>query len=114
MGVVLLPRLVPINDRSSDCGRRFKGLLLAHRPEIGAHLVRLEDLEMIKLGRVYDKRNSNDGKHYLVERLWPRGVKKTSLQPGWLVQRCCAEHQTGKVVQSLPQKVGGVPAPVFR
>lgn len=34
---------------------------------------------MIKLERVYDKRSSADGKHYLVERLWPREVKKTSL-----------------------------------
>lgn len=40
---------------------------------------------MIKLERVYDKRSSNDGKHYLVERLWPRGVKKISLHlDGWL------------------------------
>ena len=39
---------------------------------------------MIKLERVYDKRTSTDGKHYLVERLWPRGVKKTSLHlDGW-------------------------------
>jgi uncharacterized protein YeaO (DUF488 family) len=34
---------------------------------------------MIKFERVYDTRSSADGKHYLVERLWPRGIKKTSL-----------------------------------
>jgi len=39
---------------------------------------------MIKLERVYNKRSSADGKHYLVERLWPRGIKKTSLHlDGW-------------------------------
>jgi uncharacterized protein YeaO (DUF488 family) len=39
---------------------------------------------MIKLERVYDKRGSADGKHYLVERLWPRGIKKVSLHlDGW-------------------------------
>jgi uncharacterized protein YeaO (DUF488 family) len=39
---------------------------------------------MIKLKRVYDKRSSAGGKHYLVERLWPRGIKKASLQlDGW-------------------------------
>ena len=39
---------------------------------------------MIKLERVYDKRSSADGKYYLVERLWPRGIKKTSLRlDGW-------------------------------
>ena len=40
---------------------------------------------MIKLKRVYDKRSSTDGVRYLVERLWPRGIKKTDLHlDGWL------------------------------
>jgi len=40
---------------------------------------------MIKLKRVYDKEDSADGVRYLVERLWPRGIKKTSLHlDGWL------------------------------
>jgi uncharacterized protein YeaO (DUF488 family) len=34
---------------------------------------------MIKLKRVYDKRTSADGTRYLVERLWPRGIKKAEL-----------------------------------
>jgi uncharacterized protein YeaO (DUF488 family) len=40
---------------------------------------------MIKLKRVYDKRSSTDGVRYLVERLWPRGMKKTQLHlDDWL------------------------------
>jgi uncharacterized protein YeaO (DUF488 family) len=40
---------------------------------------------MIKLKRVYDKRDSSDGVRYLVERLWPRGIKKTELHlDDWL------------------------------
>ncbi len=40
---------------------------------------------MIKLKRVYDERSAADGVRYLVERLWPRGVKKASLQlDGWI------------------------------
>ena len=40
---------------------------------------------MIRLKRVYDKAGANDGKRFLVERLWPRGVKKTSLRlDAWL------------------------------
>lgn len=35
---------------------------------------------MIQLERVYDVPGSQDGTRFLVERLWPRGVKKTSLQ----------------------------------
>jgi uncharacterized protein YeaO (DUF488 family) len=33
----------------------------------------------IQLKRVYDASASTDGVRFLVERLWPRGVKKSSL-----------------------------------
>ena len=40
---------------------------------------------MIKLKRVYEKEDPADGVRYLIERLWPRGVKKTSLHiDDWL------------------------------
>ena len=40
---------------------------------------------MIQLKRVYDTAARNDGARYLVERLWPRGVKKESLPvQAWL------------------------------
>ena len=40
---------------------------------------------MIKLKRVYESMGDNDGKKFLVERLWPRGVKKTALADAvWL------------------------------
>jgi uncharacterized protein YeaO (DUF488 family) len=35
---------------------------------------------MINLKRAYDPANSADGTRLLIERLWPRGVKKTSLK----------------------------------
>jgi uncharacterized protein YeaO (DUF488 family) len=39
---------------------------------------------MIHLKRVYDKRSPHDGKRFLVERLWPRGMRKTGLHmDGW-------------------------------
>lgn len=34
---------------------------------------------MIKLRRAYDSINHDDGVRFLVERLWPRGVKKAAL-----------------------------------
>src|SRR5262249_55505243 len=41
--------------------------------------------EMIQLKRVYEPAATDDGVRYLIERLWPRGVKKDSLQiDGWL------------------------------
>ena len=40
---------------------------------------------MIQLKRVYDSPDSKDGKRFLVERLWPRGIKKENLPlDGWL------------------------------
>lgn len=40
---------------------------------------------MIQLKRVYDKRAPRDGKRFLVDRLWPRGVRKTEVHmDAWL------------------------------
>ncbi len=40
---------------------------------------------MIQLKRAYDSADKGDGIRYLVERLWPRGVRKTELPlDGWL------------------------------
>jgi hypothetical protein len=38
-----------------------------------------ENMRLIQLKRVYDPPNSADGARFLVERLWLRGVKKSSL-----------------------------------
>jgi uncharacterized protein YeaO (DUF488 family) len=40
---------------------------------------------MIKLKRVYDDQKLSDGPRFLVERLWPRGIRKADLTiDGWL------------------------------
>lgn len=40
---------------------------------------------MLQLKRVYDKAAADDGKRFLVERLWPRGIKKSALRiDAWL------------------------------
>jgi uncharacterized protein YeaO (DUF488 family) len=40
---------------------------------------------MIKLKRAYEASSDNDGERLLVERLWPRGLKKTDAHiDGWL------------------------------
>ena len=39
----------------------------------------------IQLKRVYDPEDTADGVRFLVERLWPRGIKKADLElDGWL------------------------------
>ncbi len=40
---------------------------------------------MISIKRVYDVPEEKDGKRFLVERLWPRGMRKSELiMDGWL------------------------------
>jgi uncharacterized protein YeaO (DUF488 family) len=40
---------------------------------------------VIKTKRAYDPPNADDGPRFLVDRLWPRGVKKEALElTGWL------------------------------
>lgn len=40
---------------------------------------------MIHIKRVYDPQSPNDGLCFLVDRLWPRGVKKDALNiAGWM------------------------------
>lgn len=40
---------------------------------------------MLKVKRVYEKAESSDGTRFLVERLWPRGMKKEALKmKAWL------------------------------
>jgi uncharacterized protein YeaO (DUF488 family) len=42
-------------------------------------------LTMIQVKRAYEPASKDDGERFLVERLWPRGVKKEDLQVGaWL------------------------------
>ncbi len=40
---------------------------------------------MIQLKRAYDRPSAEDGKRFLIERLWPRGIKRTELRiDAWL------------------------------
>ncbi|MFQ5932043.1 MAG: DUF488 domain-containing protein [Nitrospiraceae bacterium] len=40
---------------------------------------------MIKVKRVYDPPSSRDGRRFLVDGLWPRGIKRSALSlSGWL------------------------------
>ena len=40
---------------------------------------------MLRIKRVYEPAEPSDGRRYLVERLWPRGIKKEALQmDAWL------------------------------
>lgn len=62
----------------------YPGNVAEMKPKIAvAETVR--KVPMIELKRVYDKASSKDGKRFLIERLWPRGFKKSALRTdAWL------------------------------
>lgn len=70
---------------------RVKGTQITYPPGPAAAKLRMATsgskrrTKMIQLKRVYDKASANDGKRFLIERLWPRGIKKAALHlDAWL------------------------------
>ncbi|MGH9446281.1 MAG: DUF488 family protein, N3 subclade [Terriglobia bacterium] len=47
---------------------------------------------MFQLKRVYDAPARVDGKRFLIERLWPRGIKKEESENRRLAQRGWTQH----------------------
>jgi len=48
---------------------------------------------MIQLKRVYEKRESQDGTRFLIERLWPRGLRKVDVHmDGWQKEAGPSDH----------------------
>jgi len=66
---------------------------------------------MIHLKRAYDPARSTDGTRLLIERLWPRGVKKSSLRIKSWLKDVAPKHGTSEVVQSRSCQVEQVPQP---
>lgn len=54
------------------------------RPRAWNGKIESEDI-MLQIKRVYEKAEKRDGTRFLVERLWPRGIRKESLKmKAWL------------------------------
>src|SRR2546427_1594671 len=69
---------------------------------------------MIKLKRAYEPAGGDDGARFLVERLWPRGVRKTRLKlDGW-VKDAAPSADLRRWFQPRPKEVAGVSAAVLR
>jgi len=65
---------------------------------------------MIELQRVYEHHGTH-GTRFLVERLWPRGIRKESLHfSDWL--KDVAQRFAAPVVPARGPQVGGVPTPL--
>ena len=59
---------------------------------------------MIQLKRVYDPPGSADGIRFLIERLWPRGMKKTSLRLDAWLKEAGPSHELRKWFSHDPKK----------
>lgn len=59
---------------------------------------------MIQLRRVYDAPSSEDGTRFLIERLWPRGIKKTSLQLDAWIKEVGPSHELRQWFSHDPKK----------
>jgi uncharacterized protein YeaO (DUF488 family) len=61
-------------------------------------------MSMISLSRVYDHEPHGDGMVFLVERLWPRGVRKDAIElDGWL-RDVAPSHELRKLFSHDPAR----------
>lgn len=69
---------------------------------------------MINLKRAYDPANSVDGTRLLIERLWPRGVKKTSLKIKSWIKDVASSTELRKWFSHDPAKWDKISQPLLR
>ena len=58
---------------------------------------------MLKLKRVYEPLSPDDGKRYLVDRLWPRGLKKEEAQIAEWFKDLAPSHELRRWFAHQPQ-----------
>ncbi len=69
---------------------------------------------MIQVKRAYEAASKNDGSRFLVERLWPRGVKKDNLQVDQWLKDVAPSSELRQWFQHDPAKWGEFRQRYFR
>jgi uncharacterized protein YeaO (DUF488 family) len=64
---------------------------------------------MIKVKRIYEPSSPDDGTRFLVDRLWPRGLRKESLEIKAWLKNVAPSNALRQWYSHAPEKVG-VPA----
>ena len=59
---------------------------------------------MIKIKRVYDKPSRDDGKRILIDRLWPRGIKKEDAHIDEWLKEVAPSNELRKLFDHDPDK----------
>ncbi len=61
---------------------------------------------MIRIKRVYDPPETKDGKRILIDRLWPRGIKKEELRYDEWLKEIAPSNELRKWFSHDPKKYG--------
>lgn len=59
---------------------------------------------MIKIKRVYEDQEKSDGHRVLIDRLWPRGIKKSELSFDEWPKEICPSSELRKIFAHDPEK----------
>jgi uncharacterized protein YeaO (DUF488 family) len=73
-----------------------------------------DDCELIKLKRVYDKVDKNDGFRILVDRLWPRGLSKEKARIDLWLKNVAPSNELRKWFAHQPKKWNGFKRRYFK
>jgi uncharacterized protein YeaO (DUF488 family) len=71
-------------------------------------------MDMIRVKRVYESADKTDGQRILVERLWPRGVRKRQLALDLWVKEVAPSHELRKWFGHDPEKWAEFQARYFK
>ena len=66
-------------------------------------------VKRVNVKRVYEKPARGDGYRVLVDRLWPRGLKKERGCAACMVARYCSLGRVAAVVSRSSRRVGYIP-----
>ncbi len=62
------------------------------------------EVEMIKIKRIYDLPNAEDGDRILIDRLWPRGLGKNKVKVDLWLKDIAPSHELRKWFSHDPRK----------
>jgi uncharacterized protein YeaO (DUF488 family) len=64
----------------------------------------LQEDEMLLLKRVYAPASTSDGSRVLVDRLWPRGVRKEDARIDWWARELAPSHELRRTFHHEPAR----------
>ena len=66
----------------------------------------------VKLKRAYERPAAGDGTRILIDRLWPRGVKKVNAAIDQWAKNIAPKHHVAEMVRPRPCPLAGISQPL--